>query len=122
MSKPQVIAIKVRFTLNAKNGLRRVIFGLEKDTQGDEIKWVINFQLFERDKKTDDFGPAIVDLDVEVDEKLNPKADSVAKNGLTAGQSAFALGPASDDAKAAGNGEISQDEANDSIQSTLSKK
>jgi hypothetical protein len=122
MSKPQVIAIKVKFTLNAKNGLRRVSFGLEKDTDGSDIKWVIKFQLFERDKKTDDFGDAIVDLDVEVDEKLNAKAETVAKNGLTTGQSAFALGPASDDAKAAANGEIAQDEANDTIQSTLSKK
>lgn len=42
--------------------LRRVIFGLEKDTQADTVIWKINFQLFERDNKTHDFGDAIVPL------------------------------------------------------------
>jgi len=122
MSKPQIVAIKVKFTLNAKNGLRRVIFGLEKDTKGDEIQWIINFQLFERDKKTEDFGDALVDIDVEVDQALNKQADAAAKNGLTTGQAAHALGPGADDAKAAKDGEISEDEAHDTIQATLKKK
>ena len=122
MSKPQIVAIKVKFTLNAKNGLRRVIFGLEKDTKGDEIQWVINFQLFERDKKTDDFGDALVDVDVEVEQALNKQADAAAKNGLSTGQAAHALGPGADDAKAAKEGEISEDESHETIQATLKKK
>jgi hypothetical protein len=122
MSKPQIVAIKVKFTLNAKNGLRRVIFGLEKDTKGDEIQWVINFQLFERQKKTDEFGDALVDVDVEVEQALNKQADAAAKNGLTTGQAAHALGPGADDAKAAKDGEISEEEGNETIQATLKKK
>jgi len=117
-----IIKLKVHFELNTPNGLRRVIFGLEKDaTSGKTVVWTINFQLFERAKKTDPYGDAIVTLDVEVDKTLNAKAEKAAK-GLTAGQSAHALGPAADDAKAAEQGEIEEDEAQETIQNTLKKK
>src|SRR4029453_1228614 len=106
-----IIKCKVHFELNTPNGLRKVIFGLEKDaTSGTTVVWTINFQLFERAKKTDPWGDAIVTLNVEVDKALNSKADKASK-GLTAGQSAHALGPAADDAKAAEAGEIDQEEA-----------
>jgi len=117
-----VIKLKVNFQLNTPNGLRRVIFGLEKDaTSGTTVKWTINFQLFERAKKSDPFGDPIVSLDVEVDKALNAKAEKAAK-GLTAGQSAHALGPAAEDAKAAESGEIDEGDAQDTIQNTLKKK
>ena len=116
-----IVAIKVHFTLNTRDGLRRVIFGLEKDTKGTTISWTINFQLFERVKKTDAFGDAIVALDVEVDSALNAKAEKVSQ-GLTPGQTGHLLGPAADDAKAADAGEIEQSEAEDTIQATLKKK
>ena len=117
-----VIKLKIHFELNTPNGLRRVIFGLEKDaTSGTTVSWTINFQLFERAKKTDPYGDAIVTLDVEVDKALNSKAEKAAK-GLTAGQSAHALGPAADDAKAAQEGEIDEEEAQQTVQNTLKKK
>lgn len=117
-----VVGIKVKFELNSKNGLRRVLFGLEKDTQGDDIIWKINFELFERTKKSDPYGDALINLDVEVDTQLNKKAEDTAHNGLTPGQAAHALGPAADDAKAAANGELDKDEASDTVQATLKKK
>lgn len=121
-TKATVIKLKVNFQLNTPNGLRRVIFGLEKDaTSGNVVQWQINFQLFERAKKTDPFGDPIVSLDVEVDKALNAKAEKAAK-GLTAGQSAHALGPAAEDAKAAEAGEIDQEEAQQTVQNTLKKK
>src|SRR6185503_15143630 len=121
-TKATVIKMKVHFELNTPNGLRRVIFGLEKDaTSGSTVTWTINFQLFERTKKTDPYGDAIVTLDVEVDKALNAKAEKAAK-GLTAGQSAHALGPAADDAKAAEDGEIDQEDAEQTVQNTLKKK
>jgi len=117
-----VIKLKVNFQLNTPNGLRRVIFGLEKDaTTGNVVKWTINFQLFERAKKSDPFGDPIVSLDVEVDKALNAKAEKAAK-GLTAGQSAHALGPAAEDAKAAEAGEIDPEDAQETVQNTLKKK
>ena len=120
-TKTTIIKIKVHFELNTPNGLRRVIFGLEKDTQGNVIIWKIDFQLFEKAKKSDPFGDAIVTLNVEVDKALNEKAEKASK-GLTPGQSAHALGPAADDAKAAEEGEIDQEEAEQTIQNTLKKK
>jgi hypothetical protein len=119
-TKATVIKIKVNFQLNTPNGLRRVIFGLEKDTQGDVVSWAINFQLFERAKKSEPFGDPIVDLDVDVDKALNTKAEKASK-GLTAPQAAHALGPAADDAKAAEDGEIDEEEAQQTIQKTLKK-
>ena len=119
-TKSAVIRIKVHFELNTPNGLRRVIFGLEKDTQGKVVLWKIDFQLFERSKKSDPFGDAIVTLNVEVDKALNDKAEKASK-GLTAKQSAHALGPAADDAKAAEAGEIDQEEAEATVQNTLKK-
>jgi len=117
-----VIKLKVNFQLNTPNGLRRVIFGLEKDaTSGTTVQWTINFQLFERAKKSDPFGDPLVSLDVEVDKALNAKAEKASK-GLTAGQSAHALGPAAEDAKAAESGEIDQEDAQETIQNTLKKK
>jgi len=117
-----VIKLKVNFQLNTPNGLRRVIFGLEKDaTSGKIVVWTINFQLFERAKKSDPFGDPIVSLDVEVDKALNAKAEKASK-GLTAGQSAHALGPAAEDAKAAEAGEIDQEDAQETVQNTLKKK
>jgi hypothetical protein len=117
-----VIGIKVHFVLNTLDGLRRVIFGLEKSTQGTKIKWTINFQLFERAQKTDDFGDAIVDVDVEVDTDLHSQAEAVAhQNSLTPPQSAHAVGPAADDQKAAKAGTIDQSDADDTVQDTLNQ-
>ena len=96
----EVVKIHVKFTINTPDGLRRVLFDLEKDTQDDGTEqWKIDFQLFEREKKTDPFGDAIVDLLVEVDTKLNTKAQAMADNGMTDSQAAFAVGPAADTAK-----------------------
>jgi hypothetical protein len=113
-----VIAIKVNFELNTPDGLRRVIFGLEKDTPKGEIIWKIQFQLFERDKKTDVFSDPVVSLNVEVDTALNDAAEA-ASHGLTPEQTAHALGPAADDAKAAKAGDIEVDDAKQTVQDTL---
>ena len=122
MATPNIIKLKVNFELNTPNGLRRVIFGLSKDaSSGQTVIWTIDFQLFERAKKSDPYGDAIVTLNVEVDKALNAKAEKAAK-GLTAGQSAHALGPAADDAKAAQDGEIDPEEAQETVQNTLKKK
>lgn len=116
-----IINIKVHFELNTPNGLRRVVFGLEKDTQGKIVTWKIDFQLFERKKKSDPFGDAIVTLNVEVKKELHDKAEKAAAKGLSAKQSAHALGPAAEDAKAAQTGEIEPEEAEETVQGTLNK-
>lgn len=119
--KSSVIGIKVRFELITKDKLRRVVFGLEKDTEGNVVLWKIDFELFERDKKGDPWDEAIIVLQVELEKALNAKAEKALK-GLTAGQSGHALGPAADDAKAAKEGEIDEDEAKETVANTLRQK
>jgi hypothetical protein len=120
--KSTIVKLKVNFELNTPNGLRRVIFGLEKDaTAANLVVWTINFQLFERAKRTDPYTDPIVSLQIEVDKALFPRAER-ASQGLSPAQSAHALGPAADDAKAAADGEIDEADAEDTIQNTLKKK
>ena len=117
-----VIGIKVKFELITNDRLRKVMFGLEKNTVGNKVTWKIDFEMYERDKKTDPFGDAIVNVEIEVDKELHPKAEKVALTGMTAGQQAHALGPAADDQKAAEAGELSQSKADRTTQNTLKKK
>ena len=119
--KSSVIGVKVRFELITKDKLRRVVFGLEKDTEGNVVLWKIDFELFERDKKGDPWAEAVIVLQVELKKALNAKAEKALK-GLTPGQSAHALGPAADDAKAAREGEIDEDEAKETVANTLRQK
>jgi hypothetical protein len=118
--KSTVIKIKVQFELNTPDGKRRVLFGLEKDTQGSIVIWKIDFQLFQRAKKTDPFGDPVVRLSVEVQKELHDRAEQASK-ALTPGQSAHALGPAADDSLAAKAGEIEVEEAQETIENTLRK-
>ncbi len=117
-----VIGIKVKFTVESKDRRRRVVFGLEKATAGDQVTWKIDFELFERDNKNAEFGDPLVDLDVQIDTRLNARAEAVAQQGLTPGQAAHLIGPAAEDAKAAQQDELDPEEANQTIQATLRKK
>jgi hypothetical protein len=121
-TKPDIKHIKVDLVVNAKNGKRRVIFGLEKTTDGDDVEWIIHFQLFERESRNVEYTDPLVSLDVEVDATLHKKAETVATLGLTPAQSAHAEGPAAADALAASKGEIDESEAAETIQATLKKK
>src|SRR5580765_884557 len=119
VAKRDIVKIHVKFTLNTPDGLRRVGFDLEKDTDDDgTVSWKITFQLFERDKKSDPFGDPLVDLLVEVDSKLNSKAQAMADNGMTTRQAAFAIGPAAD---TAGDPGVDEDEKTATVQNTLKK-
>ena len=92
-----VVKVHVKFTVTTPDGLRRVAFDLEKDTDDDgTVTWKIAFQLFERDKKSEDFGDALVDLEVDVDKKLNAKAQAMSDKGMTKTQAALAVGPVGD--------------------------
>ena len=117
--KREVVKVHVKFTLNTPDGKRRVIFDLEKNTSEAGItSWKINFQLFEREKKSDPFGDAIVALDVQVDSKLNNKAQTMFENGMTPPQAAHAVGPAADTAK---DEEVDEETKADTVQKTLKK-
>jgi len=117
--KRELVKIHVKFTLNTPDGLRRVGFDLEKDTEDDgTVSWLITFQLFERKKKSDPFEDPLVDLSIEVDTKLNSKAQAMADSGMTPGQAAFALGPAADTVK---DNSVSTAKKSATVQNTLKK-
>jgi hypothetical protein len=122
------IAIKVSFELDTTDGLRKVMFGLEKDVKGTDDIWFIHFQLQEKQSASDMDFTNVVTLDVLVDEQaLHPAAQAAADNGLTPPQAAHALGPAADDAKGTttkddtGTPDVDTDTAGDTIKGTLKK-
>lgn len=116
-----ILAIKVSFELDTPDGLRKVMFGLEKDMKGDDPIWTIHFQLQERAAAADPFTN-IVTLDVTVDEQaLHPAAETAAKSGLTTAQAGHALGPAAEDAKGTTTGDVDTDTASETITGTLKK-
>lgn len=113
------IALKVSFILNTPDGFRQVDFGLEKDTDGVNVDWTINFALYERTDKTQPFGDPVVSLNVFVAAALHPNAETAAQNGLTPDQTAYATGPAADAAKAVQAGTMPTPVGNDIIQGAL---
>jgi hypothetical protein len=114
------IAIKVQFELDTMDGLRKVLFGLEKDLKGTDDIWYIHFQLQEKQAATDAAFTNVVTLDVLVDDAaLHPAAAAAANNGLTPPQAAHALGPAADDAKGTKTGDVDPDDAGQTVKDTL---
>jgi hypothetical protein len=118
-------SISVDIEVTTKDRLRKVVFGLDKVTADDgEVTWTINFELFERDAKSDEFGDALVTLDAVVVNEANfDKAEATASAGrLTAGQTEHALGPAAVDAKRFKEGEISREKAEATAERTVAKR
>lgn len=117
-------SISVDIEVQTTDRLRKVVFGLDKETADNgEITWTINFQLFERDTKADDFGDPLVKLDAVLVKAANFDAAETAatKGSLTKSQAEFALGPASVDAKRFQAGKITQEKAEATAARTLSK-
>lgn len=113
------IVLKVKFTLNTPDGLRRISFGLEKGTDGTTVDWTITFALFERTDRNQSFGDPIVSLNVFVASTLHANAETAARNGLTPAQTAHATGPAANAAKAVQAGTLPAPVGNNIIQNTL---
>lgn len=116
------IAIKVQFELDSMDGLRKVLFGLEKDRKGTDDIWFIHFQLQEKQAASDANFTNVVTLDVLVDDAaLHPAAEAAASNGLTPPQAGHALGPAADDAKGTTTGDVDPADAGTTVKGTLKK-
>jgi hypothetical protein len=113
------IALKVAFTLNTPDGLRRISFGLEEDVDGSTVNWTITFKLWERTDLANPFGDPIVSLTVFVASALHANAQTAASNGLTPAQTAHATGPAANAAKAVQAGTMPAPLGHKIIQDTL---
>ena len=68
-STTAIIWLRVRFELGARNGLRRVVFAMEKNNKPNGVpQWVVQFQLFERRSRAEQWAQ-MADLRVELDTK-----------------------------------------------------
>lgn len=117
-------SISVDIEVQTTDRLRKVIFGLEKETADDgDVTWTINFQLFERATKTDDFGDPLAKLDGVVVKAANHDVAEVAATAgkLTKPQAEHALGPASVDAKRFKAGKITKEKAGSTAERTFTK-
>ena len=119
--KPQIVVLSIRFELQTRNELRKVIFGLDKGTQGGVVGWKINFELYERQRKADEFVK-LIDLDVEVQAKHNKAAEQTAKKGMTEPQTRHALGAGAIAVKRLKVGKTTTERARSSIERTMEKR
>ena len=114
------VVLKVSFTLITPDGLRKIGFTLEKDSDGVNTTWTITFALYQKKNSTDtDFGDPVISLNVVVSPTLYPAAQNVSQNGLSEKQVGHATGPAADAAQALANGTGKHVVASTSIQNTL---
>lgn len=115
-----VTNIKVDLVVNSKDELRRIVFGLEKETDDNGLpKWTIHFKLFQRKDASTAYTDPRISLDVVVDKELHGQAEATTK-GLTARQSAYLAGPATAAAEAAQK--PTGKPADEAIQRTLIKR
>ena len=97
-AKKQIVALSVRLEVVTPDKLRKIIFGLIKGTDDGMVTWTINFELNDREKKTEEFGK-VIDLDVEVKTKNFELAAVTAEKGLNRPQVEHAVlraGPAAE--------------------------
>lgn len=118
-------SISVDIEVMTKDRLRKVVFGLDKETaDSGDVRWTIDFKLFEREKTTDAFGDPLVKLDAVIVKKANfDKAEATAVAGtFTAAQTEHALGPAAVDAKRFKDGKITREKAERTAERTVAKR
>lgn len=121
-TRRSIKSISVDLEVMTTDRLRKVVFGLDKSTDGDEVTWAIEFRLFERETKTDEFGDELVKLDVEVKKTLHEQAEVTATKGLNKPQAEHLLGPASSTAKRFADGKTSEKTAKAAAERTLQKR
>jgi hypothetical protein len=125
MASSNLKSISVDIEVMTRDRLRKVAFGLDKETaDSGDVTWTIDFKLFEREQKTDDFGDPLVRLEAIAVKKANfEKAEDTARTQrFTAAQTEHALGPASVDAKRFQAGKITKEKAQATAERTLAKR
>ncbi|HYP07307.1 MAG TPA: hypothetical protein VER03_13825 [Bryobacteraceae bacterium] len=125
MPSSNLKSISVDIEVMTKDRLRKVVFGLDKTTADNgEVTWTIDFRLFEREKKTDEFGDPLVKLDAVVVKKANfDNAEATAVAGrFKPEQTEHALGPAANDAKRFKDGKITREKAEATAERTVAKR
>lgn len=79
----KILSLHVIVDVVTKDKLRKFSFGLDKTTNNQEVEeWVIHFDLFERDDRDDEFGEAVIHVNVKVKAKNFAKMDVTAAKGF----------------------------------------
>ena len=115
-------SISVDLEVMTTDRLKKIIFGLDKSTDEEEVTWVIEFQFLQRDKKTDPFGDPLVKLKIDVKKSNNDLAEVTADKGLNSPQAAHLLGAGLSDAQRLRDGKITEERAALTVQRTLPKR
>jgi len=115
-------SISVDLEVMTPDRLKKVIFGLDKEVDAESVHWTINFQLLEREKKSDEFGDPLVKLTVDVKKSNNELAEETATKGLNSGQSEHLLGPGVSAAQKLKAGKTTEEKAAAVIERTLPKR
>ena len=115
-------SISVDLEVMTTDRLKKIVFGLDKNVDGDEIQWVIDFKFFQRDKKSDEFGDPLVSLKADVKKTNNEAAEATANKGLNASQSEHLLGPGVIAAQRLKEGKITEEKAAATVDRTLPKR
>jgi hypothetical protein len=115
-------SISVDLEVMTTDRLKKIVFGLDKNVDGDEIQWVIDFKFFQRDKKSDEFGDPLVSLKADVKKTNNEAAEATANKGLNASQSELLLGPGVIAAQRLKEGKITEEKAAATVERTLPKR
>jgi hypothetical protein len=117
-----VKSISVDLEVMTTDRLKKIIFGLDKSMEDEEVHWVIEFQFLQRDKKTDPFGDALVKLSIDVKKSNESAAEETAAKGLNNLQATHLLGPGVTDTQRFQEGKITEDKLAATVQRTLPKR
>ena len=115
-------SISVDLEVMTTDRLKKVIFGLDKSTDTEGVRWVIEFQFLQRDKKTEEFGDPLVKLRVDVKKASNALAEETAVKGLNSAQAEHLLGPAMVAARRLKDGETTEERVAATVRRTLPKR
>lgn len=115
-------AISVDLEVMTTDRLKKIVFGLDKSVEDDETSWAIDFQFFQRDKKSEEFGDALVKLKIDVKKTNHTAAEATAVKGLNSSQTEHLLGPGVIAAQRLNEGKTTEEKATAVIERTLPKR
>jgi len=123
-TKKVVLALSVRIDVMNSSKLKKFSFQIDKTTPAtNQEKWTILFDLLERDKKTVEFGEPTIHILIDVSLERVENTDKTAKSkDFTVKQTQYVLTTVAAAAKQLKAGEITEEEFNDIVEATMSKR
>jgi hypothetical protein len=89
--KKNIVSVAVDLEVLTNDKLRKLIFGLKKNTEGELVKWRIDFELLDREKKSEAFERAVfISVDLDVKKAPVTKLEATVEKGLDSRQVAYA--------------------------------